>query len=119
MYKRQVEDGSEEQLEGGEEVQCHDVDLDYGDEEGEMVEEEEGHEEEVEKEEKEGLEEREAEELDDEDNPKRSESSDVSCLDPDSVETNPYSSTRDNFSESGVRKERVPKDVYKRQLCMC
>ena len=54
-------------------------------------------------------EERKAEELDDEDNQKRSESSKVSCLDPDSVETNPYSSTRYNFSESGVRKERVPK----------
>ena len=105
-----VEDGSEEQLEDGEEVQCHEVDLDYGDEEGEIVEEkEEGIEEE-----KEGLEEREAgeaeaEELDDEDNPKRSESSEVSCLDSDSEETSQYSSTRDNFSESGLRKERVPK----------
>ena len=81
MYKRQ-------------EVQCHDVDLDYGDEEREIVEEKE---------------EIVAEELDDKDNPQRSESSEVSCLDSDSEETRQYSSTRDNFSESGVRKERVPK----------
>ena len=95
-------DGSEEQLEDGEELQCHDVDLDYGDEEGEIVEE------------KEEVEEREAgkaeaEELDDEDNPNRGESSEVSCLDPDSEETSQYSSTRNNLSESGVQKERVPK----------
>ena len=108
------EDGSDEQLEDGEEVQCHKFDLDYGDEEGGIAEEEEVEEEEGIEEEKEGVEEREAgkaeaEELDDEDNPNRGESSDVSCLDSDSEETNQYSSTRDNFSESGVRKERVPK----------
>ena len=51
----------------------------------------------------------EAQELDDEDSPNRGESSEVSCLDSDSEETSQYSSTRDNFSESGVRKERVPK----------
>ena len=51
-----VEDGSEEQREDGEKVQCHDVDLDYVDEEGEIVEKKEV--------EKEGLEERKAEELD-------------------------------------------------------
>ena len=95
-----VEDGSDEQLEDDEEVQCHEVDLDYGDEKGEIVEEEE---------EKEGLEERQVEELDDEHNPNRGESSEVSCLDSDSEETSQYSSTRDSFSESGVRKERVPK----------
>ena len=38
VYKRQVDDGSEEQLEDAEEVQCHDVELDYVDEEGETVE---------------------------------------------------------------------------------
>ena len=83
-----------DRLEDGEEVQCHDVDLDYGDEEREIVEEKE---------------EIVAEELDDEDNPNQGESSDVSCLDSDSEETNPYSSTRNNLSENGVRKERVPK----------
>ena len=89
MYKRQelredaAEDGSEEQLEDAEEVQCCEVDLDYGDEKGEIVEEEE---------EKEGLEERQVEELDDEHNPRRSESSEVSCLDSDSEETSQYSS---------------------------
>ena len=95
-----VEDGSEEQLEDAEELRCHEVDLDYGDRKGEIVEEQE---------EKEGLEERQEEELDDEDNPKRSESSEVSCLDSDSEETSQHCSTRDNFSESGVRKEWVPK----------
>ena len=35
------EDGSEEQREDGEKVQCHEVDLDYGDEKGEIAEEEE------------------------------------------------------------------------------
>ena len=98
-----------------------------------MEEEEEGYnEEELEEEEEDGLEEREAgeaetEDLDDEDNQNRSESSDVICLDSDSEETNQYSSTRDNFSVSDVRKERVHKicqqnsvsythlDVYKRQ----
>ena len=92
-------------------MQCHDADLDYVDEEGEMVEKEEIV----------------AEELDDERNPKRSEGSEVSCLDSDSEETSEYSSTRNIFSESGVRKQRTPKvrhrkavsythlDVYKRQ----
>ena len=79
---------------------CHEVDLDYGDEKGEIVKEEE---------EKEGLEERQVEELDDEHNPNRSESSEVSCPESDSEETSQYSSTRNSFSESGVRKERVPK----------
>ena len=88
-----VEDGSEEQLEDAEEVQCQEVGLDYVDEEGEVVEKEEIV----------------AEEIDDEHNPKRSESSEVSCLDSDSEETSQYSSTRNNFLESGVRKERVPK----------
>ena len=63
-------------------MQCRDGDLDYVEEE------------------KEEVEEREAEELEVEDNPNRSESSEVSCLDSDSEETNQYSSTRDNFSES-------------------
>ena len=74
--------------------------MDYGDEKGEIVEEQE---------EKEGLEERQVEELDDEHNPKRSENSEVSCLNADSEETSQYSSTRNIFSEKGVRKERVPK----------
>ena len=81
-------------------------DLDYGDEKGELVEEEED---------KEGFEERQVEELDDEHNPKLSESSEVSCLDSDSEEASQYSSTRDSFSESGVRKERVPK-VHHRKM---
>ena len=86
VYKRQ------------EEVQCHEVDLDYGDEEGGIVEEEEVDKEEGIEEEKKGLEEREvgkaeAEELDDEDNPNQGKSSDVSCLDSDSEEANQYSST--------------------------
>ena len=68
--------------------------MDCGDGEGEIVEENE---------------EIVAEELDDEHNPKLSQGSEVSCLDSDSEETNPYSSTRNNFSESGVRKERIPK----------
>ena len=62
-------------------MQCHDVDLDYVDEEGEIVEEEEVEKEEIV-----------AEELDDEHNPKRSESSEVSCLESDSEETSQYSS---------------------------
>ena len=95
-----VEDGSDEQLEGGKDVQCHDVDFDYVDEEGEILEEKE---------------EIVAEELDDKDNPKRSESSEVSCLDSDSEVTNQGSSTRNNLSESGVRKERVPK-VHHRKV---
>ena len=80
-----VEDGSDKQLENDEEVQCHEVHLDYGDEKGEIAEEEEVEEREVGK--------AEVEELDDEDNPKRGESSEVSCLDPDSEETSQYSST--------------------------
>ena len=80
-------------------MQCRDGDLDYGDEEGEIVEEKK----EVEKEEIV------AEELGDEHNPKRSQGSEVSCLDSDSEGTNPYSSRQNNFSESGVRKERIPK----------
>ena len=83
-----VEDGSEEQLGDAEDVQCRDGDLDYVDEEGEVAEEEEVEEEEGIEEEKKGVEEREAGELDDEDNPQRSESSDVSCRDLDSEETN-------------------------------
>ena len=57
----------------------------------------------------------EAEELDDEDNPNRGESSEVSCLDSDSEETSQYSSMRDNFSESGVRKERVQMCIRDRE----
>ena len=74
-------------------MQRRDVDLDYVDEGGEIVEKEEIV----------------AEELDHEHNPKRSESSEVSCLDSDSEESRQYSSTRNNFSESGVRKQRIPK----------
>ena len=77
-----VEDGSEELLEDGEEEGTE--------EEGEAGK-------------------AEAEDLYDEDNPKRKESSDVSCLDSDSEETSQYSSRRNNLSESCVRKERVPK----------
>ena len=68
--------------------------MDCGDGEGEIVEEKE---------------EIVAEELDDEHNPKLSQGSEVSCLDSDSEETSQYSSTRENFLESGVRKERIPK----------
>ena len=71
MYKRQ-----EEQREDAEEVQGQEVDLDYGDEKGEIVEKEEIV----------------AEELDDEHNPKRSQSSEVSCLDSVSEEISQYSS---------------------------
>ena len=56
----------------------------------------------------------EAEELDVEDNPNRVKSSQVSCLDSNSGETNQYSSTRDSFSERGVQKERVPKVRHKK-----
>ena len=63
-----VEDGSEEQLEDVEDMQCRDGDLDYGDEEGEIVEEKK----EVEKEELV------VGELGDENDPNRSESSEVS-----------------------------------------
>ena len=49
-----------------------------------------------------------AEELDGKHNPKRSESSEVSCFDFGSEEISQYSSTRNNFLESGVRKERAP-----------
>ena len=90
--------GSDEQREDAEEVQCQTVDLDYVDEEGEIVEKKEVEKEEIV-----------VEDLDDEHNPKRSESSEVSCLDSDSEETSQYSSTRDNFLESGVRKQRIPK----------
>ena len=92
---KEVSCGPGEQLED-EDVQCRDGDLDYVEKEKEEVEEREPGE-------------VEAEELDDEDNPNQGESSDVSCLDSDSEETNQYSSTRENFSESGVRKEGVPK----------
>ena len=96
-----VEDGSEEQLEDAEEVQCQEVDLDYVDEEGEIVEEEE-----VEKEE------RQVEVLGDEHNPRRSQSSEVSCPDSDSEETSPYSSTRN----SSYAVSYTHLDVYKRQV---
>ena len=86
-----AEDGSEEQLEDAEEVPCHDVDLDYVDEERDIVEKEEIV----------------AEELDDEHNPKRSDSSEVSCVDSVSEELSQYSSTQDNFLESGVVCEEV------------
>ena len=69
-----VSSGPGEQLED-EDVQCHEVDLDYGDEEGEIVEEKKV----------------EAEELEVEDNPNRGKSSQVSCLDSNSEETNQYS----------------------------
>ena len=91
MYKRQ-------EREDAEEVQCQKVDLDYVDEEGEIVEKKEVEKEEIV-----------VEDLDGGHNPKRSESSEVSCLDSDSEETSQYSSIRDNFLESGVRKQRIPK----------
>ena len=88
-------------------MQCRDGDLDYVEEKKEEVEE---------RKPGEIVEEKkiEAEELEVEDNPNRGKSSQVSCLDYNSGETNQYSSIRDSFSESGVQKERVPKVRHKK-----